>query len=202
MRTIVASDIHGVTAELRSMIETVIRDAIFLSPWDTDTCPFADEQEAAAVFISQNGIESYAEKISAAANHEPAYIIGFSVGASAAWLHSASDNCNPDSAATLFYGSRIRDYLSLTPKFGITTVFAEMESSFSPREIVDSVARDNVRAFIEPGTVHGFMNPRSVSFSPALCSAYLQKLAVESEQFRHRLVHRERLAEHCPPYLT
>ena len=190
MRTIIATDIHGVTAELRSMIEPLVSGAIFLSPWDTETCPFTNEQEAVSTFISQNGIESYAEKISAAANHEPAYIIGFSVGASAAWLHSASNNCNLNSVATLFYGSRIRDYSSLVPRINITAIFAETESSFSPDEIARTIARDNVHTFIESGTFHGFMNPRSANFAPTQCSAHLQKLAVELEHFHFHLAHR------------
>ena len=58
MRTLIAADIHGVTAELRSLIEPIVSAAVYLSPWDGDACPFANEQEAASVFISQNGIES------------------------------------------------------------------------------------------------------------------------------------------------
>jgi len=188
--TIIATDIHGVTAELRSMIEPFISGAIFLSPWDTETCPFTNEHEAVSAFISKNGIESYAEKISATANHEPAFIVGFSVGASAAWLHSASINCNPNSAATLFYGSRIRDYSSLVPKINITAIFAETEPSFSPDQIARVIARDNVRTFIEPGTFHGFMNPRSANFAASQCAVHLQMLAVELERFHFHLAQR------------
>lgn len=187
MRTIIAADIHGVSAELRSMVEPVVSGADFLSPWDTELCPFKSEQEAVAAFISRDGIESYAEKISATANHEPAYIIGFSVGASAAWLYSASNNCNLNSAATLFYGSRIRDYASLVPKIKVTAIFAETERSFSPEQLARTIARDNVHTSIASGTFHGFMNPRSASFAPAQCLAHLQKLAVELESFNSRL---------------
>ena len=190
MRVIVAADIHGVTAELRSMMAPVACGAIFLSPWDTDACPYANEQEAVSEFVSNRGIESYAEKISLTANQEPAYIVGFSVGASAAWLHSASSNCDLDSAATLFYGSRIRDYSSLVPRISVTAIFAETESSFSPAEIAGTIARDNVRTFIEPGTFHGFMNARSANYAPTQCLAHLRKLAAELERFRCRAAHR------------
>ena len=186
MRIIVAADIHGVTDELRSMMGAVARGAIFLSPWDTDACPFAYEQAAVSAFVSNRGIESYADKIALMANEEPAYIVGFSVGASAAWLHSASSRCNPNSAATLFYGSRIRDYSSLEPRIGVTAIFAETESSFSPAEIARTIARDNVRTCVEPGTFHGFMNSRSANYAPKQCLAHLQALAVELERFRLR----------------
>ena len=186
MRTIIATDIHGITPQFRSMIEPVVGQAVFLSPWDTETCPHENEHEAVTTLISRNGIAFYADKIAAAADGEPAYIIGFSVGASAAWLYSASADCNPNSAATLFYGSRVRDYSSLVPRISITAVFAETESSFSPEQLAQIIARDNVHPTIEPGTFHGFMNPNSSNFSPAHCSAYLEKLAVELEQFRSR----------------
>ena len=79
MRVIVATDIHGISPQFRSMIEPTVGKAVFLSLWDTETCPYADEHKAVSAFISQNGIERYAAKISAAANGEPAYIVGFSV---------------------------------------------------------------------------------------------------------------------------
>ena len=186
MRIIVATDIHGISPQFRSMIEPIVGEAVFLSPWDTETCPYADEHEAVSAFISQNGIERYAAKISATANDEPAYIVGFSVGASAAWLYSASGNCNPQSAAMLFYGSRIRDYSSLVPRITVTAVFAEREPSFSPEQLSRTIAGDNVRTSVEPGTAHGFMNPLSANFAPAQCAAYLRKLAVAMEQFRFR----------------
>ena len=187
MRTIVAADIHGVTAELRSLLGSLFGDAIFVSPWDGDGCPFASEQQAHSALIAKNGIESYADKISAAAGDEPVFIIGFSVGASAAWLHAASGKGHPDSLATLFYGSRIRDYSTLIPSFAITAIFAETEASFAPAGLAKIIASDRVRTVIETGTGHGFMNPCSTNFSEAHCSAHLQKLALALDKFHRRL---------------
>ncbi len=187
MRTIIAADIFGVTAALRSMLRPVAGDALFLSPWDTDACPFPDEQAAASAFVSCNGIEAYAEKIAAAANREPAFIIAFSVGASAAWIHSASSSCHPESAAILFYGSRIREYSSLAPIITVKAIFAETEASFSPGQLAKVIASDTVRTCIEPGTCHGFMNPLSVNFAPAQCSVHLQRLGAELAQFHQHL---------------
>lgn len=185
MKTIIAADIHGVTAELRAMLQPIVGDAVFLSPWDTDVSPFADEGEAVATFIARDGIATYAQKITATAASEPAFIVAFSVGASAAWLHAASGDGNPHSTATLFYGSRIRDYASLKPRFDITAIFAETEASFSPARLADIIAGGRVRAFVEPGTLHGFMNPRSPNFAADRCADHLQRLALELAQF-HR----------------
>ncbi len=187
MKTIIAADIYGVTDELRSMLMPITRGAVFLSPWDTEECPFADEQAAVSAFVSQHGIESYAEKIAAAANREPAFIIGFSVGASAAWVYSASACCHLESTAVLFYGSRIRDYASLIPRIKVNAIFAETEVSCSSAQLARVIAGDTVRTCIVPGTRHGFMNPRSTYFSPMDCSAYLQELVVEWAQWQEAM---------------
>lgn len=187
MRTIVAADVHGVTTALRNMIAAIDPDALFLSPWDTDACPFASEQEAAAAFTAGKGIASYAARIAEAAQDEPAFIIGFSVGASAAWVHAASPRCHPASVATLFYGSRIRDHADLVPAVATTVVLAEKEPSFDPVELVKAIHRERVRAFIEPGTSHGFMNPDSPHHAPAQSAAYLRQLAADLARYRQQV---------------
>ena len=186
MKTIVAADLHGVTAGLRSLITPFASEAIFVSPWDGGGCPFASEQQAHSALMAKNGIESYADKISAAAGNEPAFIIAFSVGASAAWLHAASGKGHPDSLATLFYGSRIRDYSALIPSFNITAVFAESEASFSPAGLAQIIASNRVHTVIESGTAHGFMNPCSPNFATRQCQLQLQRLRTELARFGAR----------------
>lgn len=185
-RTIVAADVHGVTARLRSLLATLCGDAIFVSPWDGDGCPYDSEQQAHSAFLANHGMASYADKIAAAAGDAPVFIVAFSVGASAAWLHAASGRGSADSRATLFYGSRIRDYADLTPRFDISAVFAECEASFAPAQLAQRIAGERVHACVEAGTRHGFMNPDSPNYAPALCSVQLQKLAVALAEFRDR----------------
>lgn len=187
VRTIVAADLHGVNAALRSLLAPFVGEAIYVSPWDGDGCPFASEQQAHAALLAKNGIASYTDKISAAAGDAPSFIIAFSVGASAAWLHAASGRGHPASRATLFYGSRIRDYATLTPRFCVTAIFAESEASFSPARLARRIASERVQTCVEAGTRHGFMNPGSPNYAPALCSAQLQKLALALSQFRASL---------------
>lgn len=187
VRTIVAADLHGVSAALRSLLAPFVGEAIYVSPWDGDGCPFASEQQAHAALLAKNGIASYADKISAAAGDAPAFIIAFSVGASAAWLHAASGRGHPASRATLFYGSRIRDYAALTPRFCVTAIFAEGEASFSPARLARRIASERVQTCVAAGTRHGFMNPGSPNYAPALCSAQLQKLALALSEFRASL---------------
>ncbi len=184
MKILIAADIHGVTDALRAMLTPVAEQALFLSPWPSELCPYTEEQEAVAAFLGQNGMVSYTEKIAAAAEGQPAFLIGFSVGASAAWLYSASEHCHPSSVASLFYGSRIRDYADLQPRCAVTAIFAEREPSFSPPRLVTSISHGVVRAAIEEGTSHGFMNPLSANFAPRQCSVHVQKLAADLARFR------------------
>jgi dienelactone hydrolase len=188
MKVIVAADIHGVTWQLRAMIRPLAEAAIFLSPWDGDACPFPNEQDAHAAFIAGTGLESYAKKIAAAAGNDPAFIVGFSVGASAAWLHAASGDGHAASVATLYYGSRIRDHSSRVPRFRITAIFAEAEPSFVPAQLARIIASDRVHVAIEPGTAHGFMNPCSANFEADRCTAHLQELAAGLARFHLSII--------------
>ena len=183
-RTIVAADVHGVSAALRWLLTPLCGDAVFVSPWDGDGCPYASEQQAHSAFWANHGIASYADKIAAAAGDAPAFIVAFSVGASAAWLHAASGRGHAASRATLFYGSRIRDYADLIPRFFINAVFAEREASFDPVPLARRIASERVHACVAAGTAHGFMNPDSPNYAPARCSAQLEKLALALAQFR------------------
>ena len=184
--TIVAADVLGVTARLRALLGPYCGDAVYVSPWERDGCPYASEQQAHSALLAKHGIASYADKIAAAVGDAPAFIVAFSVGASAAWRYAASGKAHPDSRATLFYGSRIRDYADLTPRFAINAVFAEREASFDPVPLVRRIASERVHANVAAGTAHGFMNPDSPNYAPAHCLAQLQKLALAIAEFHAR----------------
>lgn len=187
MKTIVAADIHGVSAPLRALLAPLFGDVVLLSPWAGEGCPYASESQAHAAFIAARGVLSYAARIAQAAGDEPAFIVAFSVGASAAWLYAASDGAHPRSVATLFYGSRIRDHGSLAPKFDVTAVFAQSEASFCPAELARRIAGGRVRAYLEAGTAHGFMNPLSANYRATLAAAYLERLAKARALLRRQL---------------
>ena len=108
MKIVVASDIHGINASLRSLL-AVLGDPVILSPWPEDGCPFASEEDAVHAFHAKNGLRSYAQKIADVVEDQPAFLIGFSVGATSLWRYIASQRCHVQSRAFLYYGSRIRD---------------------------------------------------------------------------------------------
>jgi dienelactone hydrolase len=168
MNILIASDIYGITSELRSLARSLGEGAILLSPWAGDGCPYETEAEAHEAFVAADGLSAYAAKLSAAAGQSPVFIVGFSVGATAAWLYAAQTSCHAKSRALLYYGSRIRYYTELLPTFPVRAIFAEHEAAFSPLGIVPLLASDSVDVHIVPGSRHGFMNPHSPGFSAKL----------------------------------
>lgn len=108
-------------------------------------------------------------------------LIGFSAGATAVWLSAAQPQSHPAFRALLFYGSRIRLYSELTPRFPIELIFAAHEAAFDPAALGADLARPDVWVEIAPGTEHGFMNPRSPGFSSQALQRYCERL----QCFRH-----------------
>ena len=81
MRTLIATDIHGLAPALRRLLAPLGDDLVFLSPWDGEGCPHVSEAEAAQAFHAQEGLRHYQEKIARAARGEAALLVGLSVGA-------------------------------------------------------------------------------------------------------------------------
>lgn len=80
------------------------------------------------------------------------FLIGFSVGATIAWRCSQQGKCD---GIIGYYGSRIRDYLSVTPLCPTLLLFAS-EDSFNVQDVVDKLTKkEMVSAQIFDGN-HGF----------------------------------------------
>jgi len=181
MRTLVATDIHGIGPELRALLAP-LQDAQFLSPWPQhdDACPHADEATAVRAFLAGEGLAGYARRIAEAAGGEPVRLLGFSVGASSAWLYAAQADCHPDSRMHLLYGSRIRElFQQHRPRCTVRALFAEHEAAFEPRTLVarlNELAPDlRVSAELLSGRAHGFMNPCHPAFDAGLSAALLHR---------------------------
>jgi dienelactone hydrolase len=175
MRIIVASDIHGIHDQLRAQL-AVLGEPIIVSPWPGEGRPYATEQDAASAFHQQDGPSSYEQKIAEAVNGEAALLIGFSVGATSLWRYVAGSQCSTNSRAFLYYGSRIRDYLTLVPRCPTSVFFAEHEPSFHPESVAISVRESGALCSVISGTRHGFMSPTSSHYRPDLAQEHLDML--------------------------
>lgn len=89
------------------------------------------------------------------------FLLGYSIGATIAWLCSGEDNtCD---GIIGYYGSRIRDYTNITPKCPVLLIFPSEEESFNVVDLTDSLKKTNIDAHILSGK-HGFSDPYSKNF--------------------------------------
>jgi dienelactone hydrolase len=87
--------------------------------------------------------------------YERIFIIGFSVGATLAWMKSG----HGVDGIVGFYGSRIRDYTEIEPACASLLFFAKHEKSFNALDLQQKL-RDKQNAHVEMiDAEHGFMNP-------------------------------------------
>jgi len=87
------------------------------------------------------------------------YILGYSVGATIAWL--SSKELNLCDGVIGFYGSRIRDYLEVRPKCPVLLFFPTEEISFNVDSLAEKLsAREKVQVTVLQGK-HGFADPFS-----------------------------------------
>ncbi|HYD94478.1 MAG TPA: hypothetical protein VEC01_04070 [Noviherbaspirillum sp.] len=176
MQIVIASDIHGTNDRLRALFARLGDRVVFLSPWESDGCPYQSEQEAVRVFHSADGLVRYERKIAMATAAMPSLLIGFSVGAASMWLHTANTLCHPHSQAFLYYGSRIREHRAISPRCPVSLVFAEHEASFQPEALANELSRPGITCSIIPRTSHGFMNPLSGNFNEELALQQIEHL--------------------------
>jgi dienelactone hydrolase len=105
---------------------------------------------------------------------EPVSLLGFSVGASIIWMNSALNNLPHVRGALCFYGSQIRNFSNINPRFPVSLVFPLSEKHFSVPELIDDlISKQNVQILQSP-YLHGFMNYQSKNFDPLGHSQYLQ----------------------------
>ncbi|KOA18466.1 carboxymethylenebutenolidase [Clostridium homopropionicum DSM 5847] len=131
------------------------------------------QEEAYRHFINNIGFYSATKQVKqlileAKEKYNHVYLLGYSIGATIAWLCSNGENmCD---GIIGYYGSRIRDYMNITPKCPALLIFPTEEKSFNVQELVDSLGKCNIDAFILNGK-HGFSDP----FSENYCAQSFEK---------------------------
>ncbi|WP_088186724.1 dienelactone hydrolase family protein [Desulfosporosinus sp. FKA] len=117
------------------------------------------EEEAYKYFVNKVGFSQMVHEVrrilkKARTKYKKIFLLGFSVGATAAWL--CSENDNSVDGVICYYGSRIRDYLNIVPKCPTLLIFAKEEKSFNVSELI-SVLREKkfVNVYVLNGK-HGF----------------------------------------------
>ncbi|WP_303869014.1 dienelactone hydrolase family protein [Acetobacterium wieringae] len=113
--------------------------------------------EAYQAFIDKNGFMTYQEieidMLELRKDYNKVIVFGSSVGATVAWRLTENPNCD---GMIGFYGSRIRDYLDVSPVCPCLLIFPEQETSFEVRSIIPRLnQKDKVDVHVLAGC-HGF----------------------------------------------
>jgi dienelactone hydrolase len=169
---IVLHEIYGVNKHVRSVCES-------LSKYDFDViCPnllgekitfsYSEEKMAYQHFIDNigflnalNTVKEIVLKIKD--NYDKIFLIGYSVGATIAWLCSELDFVD---GIVGYYGSRIRNYTSISPRCKVKLFFPQEEKSFNVDELCSTLENKNIELHKFDG-LHGFSDPYSPNFHKA-----------------------------------
>lgn len=106
--------------------------------------------------------------------YESVHLVGYSAGATIAWQCSENEHC---AGAAAFYGSRIRDYLHITPCCP-TLLFFALQDSFDVLSVMQALeGKPNTRLSLFPAA-HGFLDPYAPAYDPAAAEAAEKQLRV------------------------
>lgn len=136
---------------------------------------YSFQEEAYKYFVKSIGFDSAAYQVKkllmeAKQKYKYVYLLGYSIGATIAWLCSSEENiCD---GIIGYYGSRIRDYIDITPKCPALLIFPKKEKSFNAQELVIALKKLNIDVYMLSGK-HGFSDP--------FCENYNEKSFQEAE---------------------
>ncbi|WP_078554361.1 dienelactone hydrolase family protein [Bacillus alkalicellulosilyticus] len=161
---IVIHEIYGINQHMKYICEFLSDqrfDVICPNLYEHETSfDYSEEEIAYQHFMEGVGFENALHKIntllSALRNeYKKVFVVGFSVGATIAWLCSEDESAD---AVVGYYGSRIRDYVSIIPKTPTMLFFPEQENSFNVDELISTLNKKNSKVYKFIGQ-HGFSDP-------------------------------------------
>ncbi len=129
---------------------------------------YNQEEDAYVNFIQFVGIEKSVEQIEPILRelrkkYKYLFIIGYSIGATISWLCSVLGYCD---GIVCFYGSRIRDFVSINVRCPIALYFAKSEKSFDVEELIVELRRkQNIEVINIYNGEHGFADQYSEKFN-------------------------------------
>ncbi|WP_191565814.1 dienelactone hydrolase family protein [Metabacillus idriensis] len=167
---IVVHEIYGINQYMESFCKR-------LSENDFDIiCPnllereqpfdYSEEEIAYRNFMENMGFAKAAHKIKdilldVKNEYNKIYIVGFSVGATVAWLCSDQDCL---AGIVGYYGSRIRNYKEIVPLSPTILFFPQEEHSFDVDELISNLDNRNIELHKFKGK-HGFSDPYSPKYN-------------------------------------
>ena len=126
---------------------------------------YHETERAYAFFNSKVGFDYYSQIEALLEALRPAYdklyVMGFSVGATLAWRCCTSQLCD---GIICCYGSRIRDYMNLSPACPVLLLFA-LEDSFNVNDVAAALRRKAKTKLCMFPAKHGFLDPYSQHYN-------------------------------------
>lgn len=162
---ILLHEIYGVNDHiifLKSLFEKEGFDVICPNMFKEGPFSYSDEIKAYNYFVNEVGFEFCYNEVKKLVEfyqeqYKTIFIVGFSIGATTAWLSSEL----AVQGVVSFYGSRIRDFLHISPVCPVLLIFANQEKSFNVKELVEKLSRKRRVKTIIVDSDHGFANPFS-----------------------------------------
>ncbi len=171
---ILLHEIYGINGHMADTAARLAAQGLAVYCPDLLGTAYGYEQEAAAyAHYMKVGFETAAAEAAALAARlagrcRRLYLVGYSAGATVAWLLSGRPGF---AGAVGYYGSRIRDYPGVTPAGPVLLLFPQSEEAFSVPDLVGKLAaKDGVQVHVLPGR-HGFADRRSPNYDAAAARA-------------------------------
>lgn len=171
---ILLHEIYGVNAHMKYYAHALYEKGfdVYVPDLLQRAAAFSYEEEELAYqnFITTIGFETAKNEVNALINnlskeYTHIHIIGFSIGATIAWLCSNNPYVHK---VVGFYGSRIRQYTDVVPHAETILIFGDQEKSFNPIDLKTSLSvYSNVFVNIVEGE-HGFADPYSSKYDEYL----------------------------------
>ncbi len=182
MLNIIVTDIFGKTPALNRIIARLSGEVKIVDPYEGTFNRFRDEAEAYSSFCRQGGLQSYTHVLCNSVKYinQPQYFIGFGIGAAALWRASAHPALSRARAGIAFYGAQIRHFAQISPRFPMTLVLPDYDTSYSVGQMVEKVSRHNFVTVKRTAMGEGFMNIQSTNYSSFGFEKYCRALARQS----------------------
>lgn len=186
---IVVHEIYGINQHIEDVCQSLRRlnfDVICPNLLETET-PYDYSQEKAAYenFMKNVGLINAANKIKRLisvikSDYQKVFILGFSVGATIAWLCSEDTSVN---GIVGYYGSRIRNYLGISPQCPTLLIFPQDEVSFEVNELILTLDKDKIDIYKAIGK-HGFSDPYSSMYNSESAQISFNKMVGFLKKYR------------------
>lgn len=176
---IILHEIYGINDHIKYFSDMLIMkgfDVVIPNLIGRESFTYDEEDRAYQHFYNKIGLTQALSKVVDVVNlkrdkYEYIFIIGFSVGATIAWMSSE----HGVDGIIGFYGSRIRNYLEIEPSCPTLLIFARHEESVN---VLDLEAKLRVKKHTNIKVIeaeHGFMNPYYSAYNNHECLECIEK---------------------------